>query len=71
MRLLDMANREKLFVTAGSDYHGPARREEQLGVTGLPEKAEGLVRLFTSAAGNPGKTPAPAGMQTDNRKGNH
>ncbi|WP_304757278.1 PHP domain-containing protein [Faecalibaculum rodentium] len=71
VRLLDMANREKLFVTAGSDYHGPARREEQLGVTGLPEKAEGLVRLFTSAAGNPGKTPAPAGMQTDNRKGNH
>lgn len=50
VRLLDAASSSKLFITAGSDYHGPARPEEQLGVTGLPEKAEGLVRLFTRAA---------------------
>lgn len=50
VRLLDIVNRNKLFVTAGSDYHGPARPAEKLGVTGVPEKAEPLVRLFTKAA---------------------
>lgn len=55
VRLLETATRNKLFVTAGSDYHGRPRSSRSLGVTGLPEKAEDLVRVFTKAARKPGK----------------
>jgi hypothetical protein len=48
--LLRIAKDAQLFVSAGSDYHGPNKPDRYLGVTYLPEKAEGLVRIFTKAA---------------------
>lgn len=47
--LLTLASQEKLFVTAGSDYHGPQRPGNELGVTGCPPKGLETVRVFTRA----------------------
>lgn len=55
MRLLSAVGKHKLFVTAGSDYHGPGVKNRTLGVTGLPEKGAELVRVFTKAASKSGK----------------
>lgn len=55
VRLLEIVGKNKMFVTAGSDYHGKPRSSRSLGVTGLPEKAEDLIRVFTKAARIPGK----------------
>lgn len=47
--LLSLAANEKLFVTAGSDFHGKNRPERILGVTTCPEKGLGAIRIFTRA----------------------
>ena len=39
--VLDLADRLKLYVTAGSDYHGLTKEEFKLGVTGLADASEG------------------------------
>ncbi len=48
--LLKIVQRDKLFVSAGSDFHGPSRPGRHLGVTNCPEKGLALVRIFTKAA---------------------
>lgn len=50
--LLRVAKDEKLFATAGSDYHGSCRPDRQLGVTGASPKAEQIVRVFTRPVEN-------------------
>lgn len=47
--LLTMSQQEKLFVTAGSDYHGTPDKPEKLGYTGCPAKGLSTVRVFTRA----------------------
>lgn len=47
--LLTLANQEKLFVTAGSDYHGSKRPDRILGRTNCPEKGLKSVEVFTRA----------------------
>lgn len=48
--LLTIAAQEKLFVTAGSDYHGKWKPENQMGVTGITPRGLQQVRLFTKPA---------------------
>lgn len=48
--LLKLVQKNKLFVSAGSDFHGPSRPGRELGVTNCPEKGLALVRIFTKAA---------------------
>lgn len=48
--LLKLVMKNKLFVTAGSDFHGPSRPERKLGDTKCPEKGIALVKVFTKAA---------------------
>lgn len=47
--MLSLAGNEKLFVTAGSDFHGKNRPERKLGVTTCPAKGLPAVRIFTKA----------------------
>lgn len=47
--LLALVNDEKLFITAGSDYHGTCKRDRQLGVTTATPKGEQFVSIFTRA----------------------
>lgn len=47
--LLSLANSEKLFVTAGSDFHGRIKPDRYLGKTGAQAKGEQIVRIFTRA----------------------
>lgn len=71
--LLTLSQQEKLFVTAGSDYHGISGHPEELGKTGCPAKGLNTVRIFTRAlsqaepAGTTGqtKTAARAANSTD------
>lgn len=51
--LLSIASQEKLFVTAGSDYHGKNKPDRQLGRTGCPAKGLNTVRVFTRALDRP------------------
>ncbi len=46
-KLLRIAKNDKLFVTCGSDYHGPTKKNRYLGVTNCPEKGIPLVRILT------------------------
>ena len=48
--VLKICQQRKLFVSAGSDYHGPTRPARKLGVTKCPAKGLSLVRIFTKAA---------------------
>lgn len=50
MNALKLVQQNKLFVTTGSDFHGPSRPEKKLGVTNCPEKGRSLVQIFTKAA---------------------
>lgn len=45
-KLLKIAKDHKLFVTAGSDFHGEMRSEIQLGETHCPPEAEKFVQNF-------------------------
>lgn len=45
--LLTLASDEKLFVTAGSDYHGAQKKDRHLGVTSATPKGEQIVSIFT------------------------
>ena len=47
--LLALVNDEKLFITAGSDYHGTCKPDRQLGVTTATPKGEQFVSIFTRA----------------------
>lgn len=47
--LLTIANQEKLFVTAGSDYHGAWKPERKMGLTTASKKGRELVSIFTRA----------------------
>lgn len=47
--LLSLVNEEKLFITAGSDYHGTRRKDRHLGVTTATAKGEQFVSIFTRA----------------------
>lgn len=47
--LLSLVNEEKLFITAGSDYHGRCRKDRHLGVTTATPKGEQFVSIFTRA----------------------
>ena len=42
--------KRKLFVSCGSDYHGPTKPKYHMGVSNCPEKALALVRILTKAA---------------------
>lgn len=46
--LLKIVDKRKVYVTAGSDFHGPHKPHNYLGVTHCPEKATSLVRIFTT-----------------------
>ena len=48
--VLRIIQHRKLFVSAGSDYHGPTKPERKMGQTNCPEKGLPLVRIFTKAA---------------------
>ena len=48
--LLRIAQGRKLFVSAGSDYHGPTKSNRRMGQTNCPEKGLPLVRIFARAA---------------------
>lgn len=48
--LLKIVQKNKLFVSTGSDYHGPTKPDRQMGQTNCPEKGLSLVRIFTRAA---------------------
>lgn len=50
--LLKVASDEKLFVTAGSDYHGSKRPDRELGKTNCPAKGLHSVEVFTRALDN-------------------
>ena len=45
--LLKLAKEYKLFVTAGSDFHGISKPELELGVTNCPLEAEKIVKEFS------------------------
>lgn len=47
--LLALVNDEKLFITAGSDYHGTTKPDRKLGVTTATPKGEQFVFIFTKA----------------------
>ena len=49
-RLLKIAKERKLFISAGSDFHGPSHPNRYLGVTNCPKQALSLVEILTSAA---------------------
>ena len=49
-RLLKIAKAEKLFISAGSDFHGPSRPDRYLGVSGCPPQALKLVEILTQAS---------------------
>ncbi len=51
--LLALVNDEKLFITAGSDYHGTMKPNRQLGVTTATPKGEQFVSIFTKAIRQP------------------
>lgn len=51
-RLLRLAKEHKLFVSAGSDFHGPTHPQHYLGVTHCPKQALPLVEILTSASPN-------------------
>ena len=48
--VLKIAHQYKLFVSCGSDYHGPTKPERRMGQTNCPEKGLPLVRIFTRLA---------------------
>ena len=48
--VLRIIQQRKLFVSAGSDYHGPSKPGRYMGQTNCPEKGLPLVRIFTKAA---------------------
>lgn len=48
--LLKLVKENQLFVSAGSDFHGPTKPNRHMGDTKMPEKGENLVRIFTTAA---------------------
>ncbi|MBP3870376.1 MAG: PHP domain-containing protein [Faecalicoccus sp.] len=48
--LLKIAQKNNLFISCGSDYHGDRHPERQLGVTSCPEKALPLIRILTKGA---------------------
>lgn len=45
-KLLRIAKRNKMFISCGSDYHGPTKKNRFLGVTKCPEKAIPLIRIL-------------------------
>lgn len=47
---LKIVQKHKLFVSCGSDYHGPTKPKYHMGVSKCPEKALPLVRILTKAA---------------------
>ena len=47
---LKIVRKRKLFVSCGSDYHGPTKPKYHMGVSNCPEKALPLVRILTKAA---------------------
>ena len=47
---LKIVQKRKLFVSCGSDYHGPTKPKYHMGVSNCPEKALPLVRILTKAA---------------------
>lgn len=47
--LLSLASSEKLFITAGSDYHGKTKPDREFGVTTCPAKGLNAVQIFTRA----------------------
>ena len=47
---LKIVQKRKLFVSCGSDYHGPTKPKYHMGVSNCPEKALALVRILTKAA---------------------
>lgn len=49
-RLLKIAKAEKLFISAGSDFHGPSRPDRYLGVSGCPPQALKLAEILTQAS---------------------
>lgn len=49
-RLLKLAKEHKLFVSAGSDYHGATHPQHYLGVTHCPKQAFSLVEILTTAS---------------------
>ena len=49
-KLLKVAKAEKLFISAGSDFHGPSRPDRYLGVTNCPPQALPLVEILTQAS---------------------
>ena len=48
--LLKIVQKRKLFVSCGSDYHGPTKQNYSMGVSNCPTKALPLVRILTKAA---------------------
>lgn len=47
---LKIVSQRKLFVSCGSDYHGPTKPKYHMGVSNCPQKALPLVRILTKAA---------------------
>ena len=47
---LKIVQKRKLFVSCGSDYHGPTKPKYHMGVSNCPQKALPLVRILTKAA---------------------
>ena len=47
---LKIVQKRKLFVSCGSDYHGPTKPKYLMGVSNCPEKALPLVKILTKAA---------------------
>ena len=47
---LKIVQKRKLFVSCGSDYHGPTKPKYHMGVSNCPEKALPLVKILTKAA---------------------
>lgn len=48
--LLKIVKARKLFVSCGSDYHGPTKPKYQMGVSNCPPKALSLVKILTKEA---------------------
>ena len=44
---LKIVQKKKLFVSCGSDYHGPTKPKYHMGQSNCPEKALPLVRILT------------------------
>ena len=47
---LKIVQKHKLFVSCGSDYHGPTKPKYHMGQTNCPAKAMSLVRILTKGA---------------------